>query len=468
MFRTINGSIEEYIYEHTIDYPMLFDYQSIQQSSSTVEEKVYDHHHQEQHSSGMVIRLSITKHVELNVDKDILDVIGVLLTAASDANKTRNEERHDTSPSRQTSSRRLFLGVNDEMRDQNTRLELKVSGTTAASQSSNCTIDLHVSKILLRIQQCPLADTSSRYSSLYSFSFWNFNVNSLSYKLNLRLKKITEKEVVVTMECTVRKITLNKFMGAQPKQILFTLESGSGVDSTLTIAPRYDPSDSKSACSIQRNNTSEAALHGLLWFAIPPSSNKYSSTTNKSTAMHLSLLVGSVTASLSSVLLQELSETLGDVERRVYQVKDVGQYGVVRRQHNECYVRRSRKVEQDRLETIIINYDMKIGCASILWDDKIQMKLESTFLKGCKAYPDNDNVQMFLKSLLDCITIEIGGNIRGNESSISLGHLPDGVRMLVLLYVGDETTGLEQALNVPPDTNRLMHMINLNQRLSLI
>jgi hypothetical protein len=40
--------------------------------------------------------------------------------------------------------------------------------------------------------------------------------------------------------------------------------------------------------------------------------------------------------------------------------------------------------------------------------------------------------------------------------------------MLVLLYVGDETTGLEQALNVPPDSNRLMHMINLNQRLSLI
>jgi len=442
---------------------MLFDYQSIQQSSSTVEDD-----HQEKHGSGMVIRLSITKHVELNVDKDILDVIGVIVTAASDANKTRNEERHDPIPSRQTSSQRLFLGVNNDMIDQNTRLELKASGTTAATQSPNCTIDLHVSKIVLRIQQCPLADSSSRYSSLYSFSFWNFNVNSFSYKLNLRLQKFTEKEVVVTMECTVRKIALNKFMGAQPKQILVTLESVSGVDNTLTIAPRYDPIDSKSACSIQHNNTSEAALHGLLWFAIPPSTNKYSSTTNNRTAMHLSLLVGSVTASLSSVLVQELSETLADVERRLFQVKEVGQYGVVRRQHNECNVKTSRKVEQDQLETIIINYDVKIGCASILWDDKIRVKLESSFLKGCKTYPDNDNVQMFLKSLLDCITIEIGGSIRGSESRKSLGSLPDGVRMLVLLYVGDETAGLEQALNVPPDTNRLMHMINLNQRLSLI
>jgi len=167
-------------------------------------------------------------------------------------------------------------------------------------------------------------------------------------------------------------------------------------------------------------------------------------------------------------LVQELSETLADVERRLFQVKEVGQYGVVRRQHNECNVKTSRKVEQDQLETIIINYDVKIGCASILWDDKIRVKLESSFLKGCKTYPDNDNVQMFLKSLLDCITIEIGGSIRGSESRKSLGSLPDGVRMLVLLYVGDETAGLEQALNVPPDTNRLMHMINLNQRLSLI
>ena len=68
-------------------------------------------------------------------------MIGVIVTAASDANKTRNEERCDPIPSHQTSSQRLFLGVNNDMIDQNTRLELKASGTTAATQSPNCTID---------------------------------------------------------------------------------------------------------------------------------------------------------------------------------------------------------------------------------------------------------------------------------------------------------------------------------------
>lgn len=465
LFRIINGTIEEYIYEHTIDYPMLFDYQSIQQNSSTMEEKVYDRHHQEQHGSGMIIRLSVTKHVEFNVDKDVLDVIGVLVTAASDTNKAKNEEKDNPSPLPQTSSRRLILGVNNDTRDQN-RLELK--GTTGASQSCNCTIDLQVSKIVLRIQQCPLTDTASRCSSFYSFCFWSFNVNSLSYKLNLRLKNCRETEVVVTMECIVRKIALNKFIGAQPKQMLFTVEGFGAVDSTLPIPSRNDPWDNRSTGSNQHNNnTNEAAINTMLWFAIPSTSNKFASSTNNSTAMHLSVLVGSVAASLSSVSLQELSETFGDVQRRLFPVKEVGHHRVVRRQHQEYSVRRPRKVEQDRLERIKINYDMKIGCASVLWDEKIQMKLDSAFVRGCKTYPDGDSVQMFLKSLLDSITIEIG-SARCSEKGISLGSLPDGVRMLVLLYVGDETTGLEQALNVPPDSNRLMHMINLNQRLSLI
>lgn len=478
MFRTINGTIEEYIYEHTIDYPMLFDYQSIQQPSNAREGGHIDRHHEELHSNGLMIKISLTKHIEFNVDKDILDVIGLLIAVASGFSKKKKDEGNDLVVVRQTSSRRLLLGDYEDKRD-----PTLISLDRKPGRSLNCTFELHVSKIILRVQQRPLADMSSRLSSHHSFSFWYFNIISISYRLNLRFESSSEKEVVVTMDGTARKIALHKFVAAQPKQVLLSFESISGNDSSHILNQSYDPWDSKSSGSIRHNNTIEAAVHVFLWFEIPSASAISSSAENSNTTMHLSVLVGSVTATLSPVFLQELSETVIDAQRRLFELKQVEHHEEAHRQHYDTVLkkksdqvvagassseRRTREIKLDRKELIIINYDVKIGNACILWDEKIQLKLECASIRGCKTHPDDENFQFFLKSLLDCITIEINRRPQRRESFLSLGSLPDGVRMLILLFVGDDTTALEQVLNIPPDTNRLMLMINLNQRLSLV
>lgn len=479
-FRIITDTIEENRYEYSMDYPMLFDYQGVQSSGSsnninhnTLAQNYYEDQRQNsqnmQQHVGVLLKISISKTLELNLDTDTLDTIGLIMSIVSQQEQPKatkkvhsktivppKSNKKGTTP-QQRSSQQFMLQNGDDLEQ------------APIKNPPHCTFELNVFKICCRFQQ--YRDNGRLFSSRYSFGFWELIIHTVTWKVDVHLQDTRATLTTIqkssntiknneALECniegSIRKLLLQKFVGAKKKEMLLSVE---GISSANPV-----PAPPRRTISGDSSNTRQAnmspAINICFLFAMPiDSQSSFCSTTTNS---HLTLHVYNVIASLSTASVHELSETLGDAERRLFCFNDNKES-----KSPNTNISNSNNVSVSNKQEIIINYDMKVENVCVIWNRKIEMKLEGATVRGKKHYPDNEYLE-FVKSLLGNVTFEIRCS-NSSSSTSSFGCLSDDVRMRILLFVGDDDTcALEKVLKVASDSNRLMLMINLNRRLALI